>query len=190
MPYYQSGNSFGSIAAPIILDPVSVSGSIFLGNISLTLTASTFGAGVSGSSSGSIDWPPASASICYVDATTGAAMPVLGEAGAIRVTGNLVVQDPEASLPNAIVSMVTATTDSVLLSAANLNRKQLSIYNSATTDLYLKFAATAALGSFTIRIPPSGYFELTTTNGVYTGPIAGIWRTTTQGSASITEVIG
>ena len=199
-PYYSVGDTSGSIAAPIILDQVSVSGGIFLGNISLTLTASTYGAGVSGSSSGNLAWPLSSASIHYLDSNLGTWQPIQGTDGGMKVvsspsspvyvTGNLAVIDPEIALPNATVSMVAASVSSVLLSAANSNRKQLSVYNSAVADLYIKFASVATTESFSIKIPPSGYFELTTTNGVYTGPLAGIWRTATQGSASITEVIG
>jgi hypothetical protein len=72
----------------------------------------------------------------------------------------------------------------VTLLSANANRDRATIYNDATTDLYVKLGATASTTSFTVKVTPNGYYE---TPENYTGVIDGVWAAT-GGAARITEL--
>lgn len=44
--------------------------------------------------------------------------------------------------------------------ASNANRLGAAFYNDSTVTCYLKCGATASASSFTVAIPPTGYYEL------------------------------
>ena len=86
----------------------------------------------------------------------------------------------------SIVTQIASSITSITIAPANLNRFALSVYNDSTVDLYIKFGAVASLNSFTVKIPPSGFFEIP--QPCYRGQIDGIW-TEADGNAYVTEII-
>ena len=185
MPYFEYGDTSGSIAAPIVLDQVSVSGAVFLGNIGVVITASTWGAGVSGSSSGSILWPLSSASMHGFNGSSWEPVKVAA-GGYLQVTGT--VTPSQISLNTSVITNTAATISAVTMSAANVSRKQWSLYNGSDGSVYVKLGTGALTSSYTLIVAPGGYYELPATNGIYTGVITAIWGVTSIGSASITEI--
>lgn len=108
-----------------------------------------------------------------------------GDAGALRMTlaRNLhIVSVCDA----AAISSVNSTDSSTTLIAAEANRIGLTVYNTDTGPLYLKYGATATTSSFTVKIPADGYWEMP--NPVYRGIIDGIWTTSGAGAAVITQL--
>lgn len=77
-----------------------------------------------------------------------------------------------ANIASATLANVTASasTQTVLASAAG--RMGASFQNESTATLYLKYGATASLTSYSVAIPPNGYFELP--QPCYSGTIDGI----------------
>ena len=87
----------------------------------------------------------------------------------------------------AALTTVAASTTSVSLLASNALRVNMYVVNSSSIgNLFMAFAATASLSSYTIQIPPGGLYEFS--NTAYTGAISGIWDNATAGAALITEV--
>ena len=89
----------------------------------------------------------------------------------------------------AATSAVTAVADnaaSVTVLASNANRLGATVTNDSTAILYLKLGATASTTSYTVQVPPTGYYEVPFG---YTGVIDGIWATDPNtGSARVTEI--
>lgn len=92
----------------------------------------------------------------------------------------------------AVVTRVAANAASVTLLAANTARRGATIFNSspAAANLFIKFGTTANIGagteSYTVRIPPNGYYEVPFG---YTGKIDGIWDAAdANGEALMTEL--
>lgn len=83
-------------------------------------------------------------------------------------------------------SNVSGSASSVTLLASNASRKQAIIYNDSTALLYLDLSGgTASSASYSVQVPPGGYFELPP-QPIYTGAITGIWASAT-GTARVTE---
>ena len=82
-------------------------------------------------------------------------------------------------------SSVASSASNVTLLAANAARKGASIFNDSTTNLFVKFGATASTTSFAVKMIPFSYFELEFP--CYTGIIDGIWDTA-NGSARVNEM--
>ena len=211
MPYFATDGS-GSVEVPIVLQNVDVSGAVFIGNMAVMITASMLAD--SSTVSGSSSFPIAQTGLNYWDGSTwqhvtgnsgslmveisgagGGVIPVEISSSAVNpvwVSGVLLVQDPELPYPSASISLFTASLTSALFSDTNPNRKQLMIYNNTNSELYIAFADHAHVTTdFTLMMPATSYYELPTTNGVYSGPIAGIWEfTSARGTASLTEISG
>lgn len=104
--------------------------------------------------------------------------------------GRLVIVQSEgqSQADTATVTTVNDTNVSTQLLALNDNRLGATFYNTSTADLYLKFGTTASTTSFTVKIPPDGYYELPIP--VYTGRIDGIWSADATGLVAITELSG
>ena len=209
MPYYAHGDTSGSIQAPIVLDDISVSGAVFLGNVALNITASAPSM-VSGSSS----FPIANVGLSYWDGSSwekvvgnsgslqvtisgaaGGVIPVQissSAAAPVHVTGVLLVEDPEIPYGSSSITIFTSSLSSAILAASNVDRKQLFICNNTDNSLFIAFSSQSNPdSSFTVMLPALSFYELPTTNGVYSGPISGIWRTLASvGSASVTEISG
>lgn len=98
--------------------------------------------------------------------------------------------DPVVSLSgtppsDATLTNVGGVTTSVVLQAANPNRRALIIYNDAPKNLRVAFAATASATSFTHFVASKQAVEIPL--GGYTGVVSGIWEGA-GGFARVTEV--
>lgn len=91
----------------------------------------------------------------------------------------------EAPAPTSTLSNVASSATSVTLLASNTSRRQAMFYNDSTSNLYLKFGATASTSSFTVLLVSGAYFELP--KPTYTGIIDGIWSSA-NGSLRVTEL--
>lgn len=99
----------------------------------------------------------------------------------VKATGTITTTPEKAStatLTNVSTSGVSAT-----LLASNSARKQAVIVNDASTNLYVKFGATASATSYSYLLQPSDILIET----VYTGVIDGILASGT-GAARVTEM--
>lgn len=85
----------------------------------------------------------------------------------------------------AAVTKTDSSTTSATVLAANAARKMATFYNTDANACLLKFGATAAAASFTVKIPQDGYFEMPLP--VYTGRIDAIWEADGSGSLLVTE---
>lgn len=90
-----------------------------------------------------------------------------------------------ASVASATLANVTSSASNVTLLSSSATRLGATFYNDSTASLYLKFGATASSTSFTVLIPPSGYYELPGSH-VYSGIIDGIWSAA-NGSCRVTS---
>ena len=87
------------------------------------------------------------------------------------------------------LSNVSGATSSTTLLAASATRKGATIFNDSASLLYVALGnVTVSATSYTVQVPPSGYYELPLNDGgVYTGIIKGIW-VSAVGAARITEL--
>lgn len=89
----------------------------------------------------------------------------------------------------ATVAGVADTASSATIAAANEGRAGCWIFNDSTEILYIKMGATASIasGGYSVKIAAGGFWEMPTTNGVYTGVIDGIWANNASGFAQVTQ---
>lgn len=80
---------------------------------------------------------------------------------------------------------ISATSFTVL--ASNANRLGGTVFNDSSVVLYLALAATASTTSYTVQVPPGGYYELPNDGCGYTGIMTGI-ATTATGNIRVTEL--
>jgi hypothetical protein len=112
-----------------------------------------------------------------------------GNNAALPVSGT-VTSVPQTSTTGTVTRKATSASNQTLL-AANTNRKGATIENnSQTTNLFVKLGATASITggseSYTVRIPPNGYYEVPFS---YTGIIDGISDAAdAAGEALVTEL--
>jgi len=66
----------------------------------------------------------------------------------------------ETPTSSATVSSVSVSTSNATILSANASRLGAAIYNNATTDLLVKFGATASSSSFTVILLPKAYYEV------------------------------
>ncbi len=96
------------------------------------------------------------------------------------------ISGPVAGAATGTKSSVASSASSVTILASNTSRKGAMIYNDSTQILYLDLSGgTASSSSYSVQIPPSGFFELPGPT-VYNGAITGIWASA-NGSARVTE---
>lgn len=88
-----------------------------------------------------------------------------------------------SSAGNSVSTPVAASLASVVLLAANPNRKGFAIHNNSTATLYLGLAETPTSGDFAAKILPNGYYEPPLN---FVGAVNGIW-TAANGNAQVTE---
>lgn len=101
--------------------------------------------------------------------------------GIVTSTGYFVL-----ACDTAAVTTVAAVTSSVQLLAVNMDRVHGSVFNNSTATLYLLWGTgTASSSNFTVKIPPSGFYELPRVSP-FVGPLQGAWSAA-NGSAMITE---
>jgi hypothetical protein len=96
----------------------------------------------------------------------------------------LIVRNLPAGSATPTVTPHVATGLNQTLLAANANRRLASIYNGSSVPLNIKLGAVASLTSFTIKLFPSGLYEVP---GNYTGNIDGMFEAAI-GSAYVTEL--
>lgn len=126
-----------------------------------------------------------------LDATLTARLNTLGQKTSAN-SAPVVLASDQSAIPVKNESATTGTTTTVASSAttvtllaSNPSRKGATFFNDSTVAfLYLKLGATASLTSFTVKIAPSGYYEVPNN---YTGIIDGIWNTA-SGNARITQL--
>lgn len=106
-------------------------------------------------------------------------------AAVATVTAALGLQVNQAGAATATLSNVSSSATNVTLKASNASRLGLLIYNDSTSNLFVKFGATASATSFTVLLGPGAYYEVPAP--VYTGIVDGIWSSA-SGSARITEI--
>ncbi len=104
---------------------------------------------------------------------------------AVTNTGTFVVQNTPATVSTSAVTSVAGNAGNVQLLASTAGRKQAMFYNESTQILYLKLGTTASTSSYTVQLPPNGYYELP--QPIYTGQIDGIWASA-NGNVRITEL--
>lgn len=81
------------------------------------------------------------------------------------------------------VSSVGASVTNVTVLASNANRLRAWLYNDSTSEVYIKFSATASSGSYTKRLLPNEFFPVE----FYTGIIDAIWDVA-NGNMRVTEL--
>jgi len=102
----------------------------------------------------------------------------------VPVSGTVAVSLTPAKIP--VTNVVAATTSSVLLISANTARKQVWVYNTGPSFLYLGLGAVTT-NSYFLKMEPEGYWELPVNTSIYTGAIYGVFSTVV-GSATTTEI--
>lgn len=103
-----------------------------------------------------------------------------------RLTSILNILTGGAVAATATLANVNDQASSATLQAANANRLGWSCFNDSTSDLYVKFGATASTTSFTVRVAANGYYEMP--KPIYIGIIDGIWSADAAGAARLTEL--
>lgn len=103
-----------------------------------------------------------------------------------RLTSILSVLTGGATAGTATLANVNDSASNQTLQAANANRLGWSCFNDSTSDLYVKFGATATSTSFTVKVLAAGYYEMP--KPIYTGIIDGIWTVDAVGAARVTEL--
>lgn len=93
--------------------------------------------------------------------------------------------DGNTSSPStAAVTSVDSQTAAVQLLAASTTRKGVTILNTDSNALYIRFGAGDATATdYSVQVPPNGYYEVPYG---YTGRISGIWAADGTGAAKIT----
>lgn len=87
---------------------------------------------------------------------------------------------------SATRTSVAASITSVLIIAANTNRKGLKLYNdSASGVLFIGYGSAVTDSDFTLAIPTGSLFELAVP--MFTGAIHGLWSAA-DGAVRITEI--
>lgn len=97
-------------------------------------------------------------------------------------------QDLIESLSRPLLHEVTTSVDasatSVMLLAANPERKGATIFNKSASPVFVKFGAEASPTSYKIEMAPGSYFEFPPP--VYQGAVHGVWLYR-NGGAQLTE---
>lgn len=94
------------------------------------------------------------------------------------------------TVPTAVVPIITAvpvTTQSVVVLAANPNRKGLVIYNNSANSVYMRFDVTVTGATCTRILATYAQWDMVGPT-VYQGPIAAI-RNSGSGNLIITELV-
>ena len=82
------------------------------------------------------------------------------------------------------LATVNSSASSVTILAANIQRRQILVFNNSTKNLHLAYGATSSLTAFSIKLLPGGLFI---DSEGYTGIVSGIWAAV-NGNAQVTEV--
>jgi hypothetical protein len=101
------------------------------------------------------------------------------------ITGGTSIPVTPAPASTATITSVASTTSTVVLKAANVNRKGLVLYNNSTKTCFVAFAATSTNAAFTVLMQANSLYEMQT---LYTGTVSAIWQNT-NGAMLVTELV-
>lgn len=107
-------------------------------------------------------------------------------AAAANTDVGVVTETKTRRASTATLSNINDTASSTSLLASTATRKGVMVTNDSTSDLYLKYGATASATSFTVKIAAGGYWEMP--EPIFTGALDGIWSADSTGAARITEL--
>lgn len=122
--------------------------------------------------------------VLHVSGSTTVSGPVqVTTTGSLLITGSVGLAGVKAAL--AVRTSVAASTTSVVLLAANPNRKGVIIYNDSTSVLYIGYGSTAVSDSdFTVQTAAETHHNVFSG---FVGEIRAMW-VTAEGAARITEM--
>lgn len=86
---------------------------------------------------------------------------------------------------SAEVTSVNASTESVHLVEADLNRKGLALLNNSTGYAYVTFSDESSVSLFTLRMAPGSFWTMDPP--IYKGVVSCIW-TNTNGNMMVTKL--
>jgi hypothetical protein len=118
--------------------------------------------------------------------------PALDDAGVVaRILGAVIgpVNVDIRPATSAVVTSVAASVVTVTLLAANLGAipRQASFYNdSPARVIFLKLGAGASTVSFTVRLMPRAFYEITDPG--FDGIVTGVWSAGAGGFCRVTEL--
>jgi len=123
--------------------------------------------------------------------TASITLPVTSSAGApLWVTGALTVNTGSSSAGSTpattgtiLTVTATGTVGGVGLLASNSNRKLATVFNNASTNLYVSLGTGATTTAFQVLLVPNAYYEVLN----FTGAVSGAWAGTPTGNALIGE---
>lgn len=118
----------------------------------------------------------------YGEGPAGTQIPI-----AVDSSGKLILSASTApsQAQTATLTQVASSATTVVLVAANTNRKGLYIYNDSTAILYVAFAGTASTSVYSFQLPAQGFYEMPAP--IFVKTISGIW-TAANGNAILTEL--
>lgn len=104
--------------------------------------------------------------------------------GAVIGPVNIDIRPATTSIVTSVPAAVVTTT----LLAANLGAipRVGMFFNDANRPLFLKLGVGATLASYTVRISPNGFYEMTDPG--FDGIVTGIWSAGAAGSVLVTEL--
>lgn len=108
---------------------------------------------------------------------------VTGTAGSLPV---VVANLTAVTTSTPTLTQVSYSTSSQTALAANANRKDFKLFNTADRFAYVAFGATATSSAFTIRLDPGAFYEPNAV--IYIGAISVIFASGGSGSLVVTEL--
>jgi hypothetical protein len=117
--------------------------------------------------------------------------PEIDDAGVVARILGAVIGPVNIDIRPATTSIVTSVGVSVfpvVLLAANLGAipRVASFYNFANRFCFLKLGAGASVASFTVRLGPSSFYEITDPG--FEGVVTGVWAAGAIGAMLVTEL--
>ena len=85
---------------------------------------------------------------------------------------------------SAAVTAIASNTSATAVLATNAARKSASYFNDSSQVCYLKSGAGASASSYTVKIPPQGYYEMQLP--IYVGAVTAAWAAV-DGNLLVTE---
>lgn len=107
-----------------------------------------------------------------------------GDGVAVDVSDANPMPTAAAATTAASCTSVSASVTVVTLLVSLPARLGATVHNDSTSILYLRLGAAASTTTFSVRVPPQGYYEVPYR---YTGVITGIWDVA-AGNARVTEL--
>lgn len=104
----------------------------------------------------------------------------------IPAGSNMIGSVKPAPAATSAITAPSVSASSFTVLASNTARLGATIFNDGSVIVYVAFASTASTTSYTVQVPPGGYYEVPGGNSIYTGIITGIASTAT-GNLRVTE---